>query len=231
MLGDALLAEELPVEECPAAKVGDAAALPLPELAAAGDPPVTPTTGAVAAGVTTGVITGVITGATTGGVAAGGVTTGGVVTGGGVTTGGVLTGGVVTGGVVTGGVVTGGVVTGGVVVVVGGGAVKQVGGTLMWLSFRLTAAVSASSRPITLAPVSATIVVPAKIVPTMVELPPSVAWLPTCQNTQPAWAPPSSATTLLDAVTRVDDAWKMNTPFPFKVTVPVRLAVVAPPKL
>ena len=42
---------------------------------------------------------------------------------------------------------------------------------------------------------------------------PRVAELPTCQKTLQAWAPFSSSTTLFEAVTRSDDAWKTNTEF------------------
>ena len=49
------------------------------------------------------------------------------------------------------------------------------------------------------------------MVPTKVLPVPRVAELPTCQKTLQAWAPFSSLTTLFDAVTRVDDAWKTKT--------------------
>ena len=57
----------------------------------------------------------------------------------------------------------------------------------------------------------------------MCELDPSVAEPVTCQNTLQAWAPLMSATTLDDAVTRSDVAWKIHTEvgsfWPSRVTV------------
>ncbi len=61
--------------------------------------------------------------------------------------------------------------------------------------------------------------------PTKVVSVPSVAELPTCQNTLQAWAPLISATVLFEAVMRVLADWKMNTElgsfWPSSVTVPV----------
>ena len=64
------------------------------------------------------------------------------------------------------------------------------------------------------------------MVPAKALVVPSVAELPTCQNTLQACAPFSSTTELPDAVVSVEPAWKMNTAFgsppPFRVTEPVR---------
>src|SRR5438270_531721 len=73
-----------------------------------------------------------------------------------------------------------------VVVVVVGGAAHM--GRLTVLLSSVTAPLRASSRPITEAPVWAVMEVSAMIVPTNTELVPSVAELPTCQNTLHAWA-------------------------------------------
>jgi hypothetical protein len=75
-------------------------------------------------------------------------------------------------------------------------------------------------------PVCAEIEVNAKIVPTKVVLVPSVAELPTCQNTLHGEAPLMRLTVLFDAVIKVEPAWKMKTalgsPCASRVTVPVR---------
>jgi len=111
-----------------------------------------------------------------------------------------------------------------VVVVVVGAETEQAGGAVMVSSTRVTAPFSASSRPVTEAVEAMEIEVRAKMVPLNVP-PASVAELPTCQNTQAAWAPFSSATVLVVEVVRPEPTWKMYTPFPFKVTVPVRFIV------
>jgi hypothetical protein len=56
-------------------------------------------------------------------------------------------------------------------------------------------------------PVCAEIEVNAKIVPTKVVLVPSVAELPTCQNTLHGEAPLMRLTVLFDAVIKVEPAW------------------------
>ena len=98
-------------------------------------------------------------------------------------------------------------------------------GVVMRLSSRVTAPFRASTRPATLVPVSTVIDVRARMLPTNLFVVPSVAELPTCQNTLQAWAPPIKSTVLPDAVVRVEPAWKMNTalgsPSAFRVTVPV----------
>lgn len=65
----------------------------------------------------------------------------------------------------------------------------------------------------------------AMIVPTNDEFVPSVAELPTCQNTLQLWAPFASTIWLADAVISVDATWKMKTEFrlpcPLRVRVPL----------
>jgi hypothetical protein len=95
----------------------------------------------------------------------------------------------------------------------------------MWLSSSVTAPSRASRRPSTSAPVVPVIDVMAKMVPLKVEDVPSVAELPTTQNTLPTWAPLMSTTSLAPAVVSVVPAWKMNTafssPWASSVSVPV----------
>jgi hypothetical protein len=131
---------------------------------------------------------------------------------------------VVVGGAV---VVVGGAV---VVVVVGGAVVVDVGGIVqlgrvILLLSRLTWPLRANTRPSTMVPVVTEIEVSAMMVPTKVELVPSVAELPTCQKTLHGEAPLMRLTVLLDAVINVDPAWKMKTalgsPCASRVTVPV----------
>ncbi len=81
----------------------------------------------------------------------------------------------------------------------------------MVLASRLTAPFRARTRPCTVAPESSVAEVSAMIVPTKVLAVLRVAELLTCQNTLQAWAPFSSWTTLFEATTRSDDAWKTNT--------------------
>jgi hypothetical protein len=69
----------------------------------------------------------------------------------------------------------------------------------------------ARRRPAAEVPVSAVTEVRARMVPTKTEFVPSVAELPTCQNTLHAWAPLISATRLPEAVMSVLAAWKMKT--------------------
>jgi hypothetical protein len=119
------------------------------------------------------------------------------------------------------------VVVGAIVVVVVG-VVVQVE-LVMVLVSRVTSPLRASSRPSMVTPVVAAIDVRARMVPTKVELVPSVAELPTCQNTLQALAPLIKATTLDEAVINVLADWKMNTalgsPWASRVTVPVNPSV------
>lgn len=116
------------------------------------------------------------------------------------------------------------VVEAAVVLVVVDEVVEHVG-TVMVLVSRLTCPLRARTRPETVAPVSTVAEVSAKMVPTNEVPVPSVAELPTCQNTLHAWAPLIRLTVLFEAVINVDPAWKMNTEFglfcPSNVTVPV----------
>ena len=86
------------------------------------------------------------------------------------------------------------------------------GGTVMVLASRVTAAVWARIRPCTVAVESSVAEVSAIRVPTKVLPEPKVAELPTVQKTLQALAPFSSSTTLPDAVTRLEEAWKMKHP-------------------
>ena len=102
-------------------------------------------------------------------------------------------------------------------------------GRVMVLSSSVTAPLRASRRPSIVAPVFALMEVRARMLPRKVEFVPSVAELPTCQNTLHAWAPLIRATLLPEAVTRVEAIWKMNTalgsPWASSVTVPVRFGL------
>ena len=110
------------------------------------------------------------------------------------------------------------------------GVVLQLGWVIV-LSSKVTEPFRASTRPATLALVLSEAEVSARMLPTNVVSVASVAELPTCQNTLHSCAPPMSLTVLLDAVIRVDPAWKMNTPFVLpcasRVTVPVRPMALA----
>ena len=123
-----------------------------------------------------------------------------------------------------------------VVVAVVEAAVVQAGGAVMALASRVTAPLRASTRPCTVASVSSVAEVRAMMVPTKVLDVFSVAELLTCQNTLQACAPLVSWTTLFEAVTRSDDAWKTNTafgsPWPLRTSglAAVILAVAAWPK-
>ena len=112
-----------------------------------------------------------------------------------------------------------------VVVEAGGGASEHVGTVIVFVSI-VTAPFRASARPVMVALVSRVIDVVAMIVPAKLVVVPSVAELPTCQNTLQAWAPFSRATVLDVAVVSVVPAWKIHTVFgsppPLRVTVPVR---------
>lgn len=74
----------------------------------------------------------------------------------------------------------------------------------------VTAPVRASALPFRVAPVSSETLASAIMVPAKVVVVPSVAELPTCQNTSSAVAPPLRMTSLLfAAVVRVETIWKM----------------------
>ncbi len=94
---------------------------------------------------------------------------------------------------------------------------------------KVTAALRASNRPITVAPVFAVIAsVCAMAVPTKSVSVPSVAALPTCQKTLQEAKSSVNATLLLDAVVNAVPIRKMNTasgsPTAFSVSVPVNCA-------
>jgi hypothetical protein len=96
----------------------------------------------------------------------------------------------------------------------------------MTLVSRVTAPFLAMTRPATTVPVCTDTEVNAITVPMKLVLVPSVAELPTCQNTLQAWAPLIRETVAFEAVIKVDPAWKMNaalgSPWASRVTVPVR---------
>ena len=93
----------------------------------------------------------------------------------------------------------------------GTGVTAPQAGALTVFVSRVTAPPRAKSRPVTNAPVVAVTDVCARIVPTRVEVVPSVAELPTCQNTLQALAPLRSNTWLPELVTRLLAAWNKNT--------------------
>src|ERR1700719_171443 len=88
----------------------------------------------------------------------------------------------------------------------------------------VTAPVSAKIRPSTLAPVLTVSLTLARMLPTRMVLVPTVAELPTCQNTFPAIAPLARTTEELLAAVSVLPIWKMYTPLPLSVRVPVNCA-------
>ena len=107
------------------------------------------------------------------------------------------------------------------------------GGAVMALSSKVTAPVSARSRPSKSdAPVSAVMDVWARMFPSKALPVPSVAELPICQKTlMPGVEEPPSlivTTELPDAVVRVDPIWKTNCasglPWSSRVSVPVSSA-------
>src|SRR5580765_5699322 len=101
----------------------------------------------------------------------------------------------------------------------GGGSQRE-----MMFASRVTAAVSASTLPDTVTPVITVTLASATIVPANRAPVPSVAELPTCQNTfAPAHVAPASTTTTAApaAVVSVDPIWKIQGPAPVRNSVPV----------
>ncbi len=90
------------------------------------------------------------------------------------------------------------------------GGAAQLGTVIVSLS-RVTAPVWASARPTIVLFVVTVIDARARIVPVKLEPVPSVAELPTCQNTLQAWAPPIRTTWLAEPVVSVEPIWKMKT--------------------
>ena len=92
---------------------------------------------------------------------------------------------------------------------------------------RVTAPVRARARPWIVTPLFTVIDASAMMFPRKTEPEPSVAELPTCQNTLHSCAPLMSVTVLADAVMSVESVWKMNTesrlPAPSRTSGPVRL--------
>jgi hypothetical protein len=179
---------------------------------------VAPTTVVVVVGVTAVVV--VVGGVTTVVVVVGGVTTVVVVVG---ATAVVVVVGATAVVVVVGATPVVDVVGATPVVVVGGAAAHT--GVVTRFESNVVAPLRARSRPATVALVVAVMEVRASTLPTKVVRTPSVAELPTCQNTLQACAPLTSTTLLSVAVTTVDPAWKMNaavgSPCASSVSVPV----------
>ena len=86
-------------------------------------------------------------------------------------------------------------------------------GTLIVSLINVTAPLRASARPFSVTPESTEIDVKARMLPANVEDVPSVAELPTCQNTLPGCAPPIRFTWLLTAVVSAEPTWITNTAF------------------
>jgi hypothetical protein len=118
-----------------------------------------------------------------------------------------------------------------VVVVVAGELAAQVGGVKVSL-FKVTAPLRARARPWTVTLLFTVIELRARMLPVKVEPVPSVAELPTCQNTLHAFAPLINVTVLPDPVVSDELVWKMNTEFalpaPSSVNGPVRLNAPLP---
>ncbi|MDQ0662814.1 hypothetical protein QFZ35_001312 [Arthrobacter ulcerisalmonis] len=115
-----------------------------------------------------------------------------------------------------------------VAVPVAAGGVVDAGaqaGLVITFVSRETCPLRANARPSTLALVSTVMEVSARMVPLKLDAVPSVAELPTCQNTLQAWAPLMRMTLLAEAVTRVEATWKTNTelglPWPSRVSCPL----------
>ena len=97
-------------------------------------------------------------------------------------------------------------------------------GTFTGLLSKETAPVRANARPFRVAPVFTVMEAWAMMFPANVVLVPSVAELPTCQNTFFDKAPPARMTWLVPAaVVTVETIWKIHTPAaePERVRLPV----------
>src|SRR5205814_85487 len=86
-------------------------------------------------------------------------------------------------------------------------------GTLTGFESSDTAPLRARARPLRVAPFVKVMEVSATMFPLKVEDVPSVAELPTCQNTFLACVPPLRITCELVAVVSEDPTWKMKTAF------------------
>jgi hypothetical protein len=105
-------------------------------------------------------------------------------------------------------------------------AALQAVGAVILLLIRVTAPVCARARPAMLALSLRVMEARAMMVPTKVVVVSRVAELPTCQNTFHAWAPLISLTVAPGAVTSVLPIWKMKTPSPLRMSVPVSVGAV-----
>ena len=108
------------------------------------------------------------------------------------------------------------------------GRTLHVPGAVMASSIKVTAAVSANRPPWHATPELAVADASAKTVPANLVLVPSVAELPSCQNTLQACAPLARTTDAPVAVVRMEPIWKTKTPLalflPSRVSVPVSWA-------
>src|ERR1700694_3052185 len=91
----------------------------------------------------------------------------------------------------------------------------------------VTAAFCANALPSSVAPVAIVMEAYAITVPLNAEYVPSVAELPTCQNTLAALAPPLRTTRPCDATVSPDPIWKMKTAFGLPLASRVRSPVIA----
>jgi hypothetical protein len=111
-----------------------------------------------------------------------------------------------------------------VLVGVGVGVGVAHAGTVMVSSSRVTAPLRASARPWMVSPVVTVIDSRARMLPSKMEPVPSVAELPTCQNTLQACAPFVSRMWLDVSVMSVEPTWKMKTapafPWAFRISSP-----------
>ena len=103
-------------------------------------------------------------------------------------------------------------------------------GAVITFESRVTAPVSASSRPVMSAPVTAVIEALAMTVPTNCVALPSVAELPTCQNTLQALAPPVMVICELDPAISVLAAWNTQTDSAEPASVSSPLSDNSPPE-
>ena len=108
----------------------------------------------------------------------------------------------------------------------------QFAGTVIEFDWSVTAALIASRRPMTLAPVAAVIDWAAMMVPWNCALVPMLAELPICQNTLQALAPPVMMICVAEPMVRLLAAWKtqMESAVPARVSDPLFEIDSAPPE-
>jgi hypothetical protein len=121
----------------------------------------------------------------------------------------------------------------GLLAVVGVPPAAQFDGTVIEFDCSVTAAVLASSRPITVAPVATVMDFAARTVPWNCALVPMLAELPTCQKTLQALAPPVMMMCVADPMVRLLAAWNTqmeSAAVPASVRVPLFERPSAPPE-